>query len=93
MVFGGILIFVMAVLGAFAFTSTLQGYFLIKNRWYEIPFFLAASIILFNPGILSSLLGVKPEYKYFFYILGTVILVGITVEQKIRKKRLKPSLV
>jgi TRAP transporter 4TM/12TM fusion protein len=89
----GILIFVMAVLGAFAFTSALQGYFLIKNKWYEIPFFLLASLILFNPGFVSSLLNIKPEYKYYFYILGMLTLAAIAIEQKIRIKikRVSPS--
>ncbi len=82
----GILIFIMAVLGAFSFTSALQGFFITRNKWYEIPFFLMAALILFNPAILSHLLDVKIEYKYFFYIPGIILLGGIAAIQVWRKK-------
>jgi len=83
----GILIFIMAVLGAFSFTSALQGFFITRNKWYEIPFFLMATLILFNPAILSHLLDVKTEYKYFFYIPGIILLGGIAATQVWRKRR------
>jgi TRAP-type uncharacterized transport system fused permease subunit len=82
----GILIFAMAVLAAFAFTSALQGFFITKNKWYEVPLFLIAALILFNPGVISNLLGLPPGNKYFFYIIGLVIFAGIAVLQKLRKK-------
>ncbi|MCK4764705.1 MAG: TRAP transporter permease [Candidatus Aminicenantes bacterium] len=83
----GILIFVMAVLGAFSFTSVLQGFFITKNKWYEVPFFLMATLILFNPAVISNLLNVPPRNKYFFYIAGVVIFWGIAILQKSRKKK------
>lgn len=82
----GILIFIMAVLGAFCFTSALQGFFITKNKWYEIPFFLIASLVLFNPGIISSALNFSNKNKFCIYILGVVILTAIAVEQKLRMK-------
>ena len=83
----GILIFAMAVLAAFAFTSALQGFFITKNKWYEVPLFLTAALILFNPGVISSLLKLSPGNKYFFYILGLVIFAGVAILQKFRIKR------
>jgi TRAP transporter 4TM/12TM fusion protein len=83
----GILIFAMAVLAAFAFTSALQGFFITKNKWYEVPLFLIAALILFNPGVISGLLKLSPGNKYFFYILGLVIFAGVWILQKFRMKR------
>jgi TRAP transporter 4TM/12TM fusion protein len=83
----GILIFAMAVLAAFSFTSALQGFFITKNKWYEVPLFLAAALILFNPGVISGLLKLSPGNKYFFYILGLVIFGGVAILQKFRMKR------
>jgi len=83
----GILVFIMAVLGAFSFTSALQGFFITRNKWYEIPFFIIAALILFNPATLSHLFAVKSGYKYFFYIPGLILLVGIGILQMMRKRR------
>ncbi len=86
----GILIFAMAALAAFAFTSALQGFFVTKNKWYEVPLFLIAALILFNPGIISNLLKLPPEARYFFYIFGLIIFAGIAILQKLRKKGMAP---
>jgi TRAP transporter 4TM/12TM fusion protein len=83
----GILIFAMAVLAAFAFTSLLQGFFITKNKWYEVPLFLIVTLILFHPGIISNLLNLAPGNKYFFYIPGIAIYAGIAILQKSRGPR------
>ncbi|MGD2085658.1 MAG: TRAP transporter permease [Candidatus Aminicenantes bacterium] len=83
----GILIFSMAVLAAFAFTSALQGFFITKNKWYEVPLFLIAALILFNPGVISGILKLSPGNKYFFYILGLVIFAVVAILQKLRIKQ------
>ncbi|GAH84124.1 unnamed protein product, partial [marine sediment metagenome] len=49
-----LLIFIMAIFGAFAFTNAVQGWFIIKNKWYETPLFLIASLILFYPAIITK---------------------------------------
>jgi len=85
----GILIFAMAVLAAFAYTSALQGFFITKNKWYEVPLFLIAALILFNPGVISSLLKLSSGSKYFFYILGLGIFAGVWILQKSRKSGMK----
>jgi len=87
----GILIFVMAVFAAFAFTSVLQGWLLTKNKWYEIPFLLAAALILFDPQVLLSLLDLGPAFKYYMYIPGLLIFGLVLFEQKVRMRR-EPAL-
>ena len=82
-----ILVFIMAVLGAFAFTSALQGYFFVRNKWYEIPLLLSAALILFNPGSLSSLLGLDRVIKYPFYLLGLALLSLTALFQRGRINR------
>ncbi|MGA1861269.1 TRAP transporter permease [Deferribacter thermophilus] len=82
----GILIFVMAVFAAFAFTSVLQGWLITKNKWFEIPFLLAAALILFNPEILLHYLPLGPEYKYYMYIPGLALFFLVLIEQKLREK-------
>jgi TRAP transporter 4TM/12TM fusion protein len=82
----GILIFAMAVLAAFSFTSALQGFFITKNKWYEVPLFLIAALILFNPGVIPDLLNLEVG-KYFFYILGCALFAGIAALQKFRFRR------
>jgi TRAP transporter 4TM/12TM fusion protein len=83
----GILIFFMTVLGAFAFTSAIQGFFLTRNKWYEIPVFLLISLMLFHPGLFSSRILMNPDGKYLFYPVGLLLLAGIYGYQKSRLRR------
>lgn len=82
----GILIFVMAVFAAFAFTSVIQGWLITKNKWFEIPLLLAAALILFNPEVLLHYLPLGPEYKYYMYIPGLALFFLVLIEQKLREK-------
>jgi TRAP transporter 4TM/12TM fusion protein len=82
----GILIFLMSVLGAFAFTSAIQGFFLTRNKWIEIPLLLLTALILFHPGLFSSLFQLRSISKYVFYPVGLFILAGIILIQKSRLK-------
>jgi TRAP transporter 4TM/12TM fusion protein len=80
-----LLIFIMAVLGAFAFTNGVQGWFLIKNRWYETPIFLVASIILFYPGILVRIFDLPGGLKYYMYLIGIAVYGLAYICQKLRR--------
>lgn len=77
-------IFAMSVIGGFSFASLLQGWLLTKNKWYEMPLLLAASLICFNPKIATNLLNVNHEYRYYFYALGVGLFVLVLLIQKIR---------
>jgi len=81
----GLFIFAMAVLGAFAFTSAVQGFLLRRNRWYEIPLLLAAALILFNPAALPSLAGPVPGPAYGFYGVGLALFGGVVLWQQRRR--------
>jgi len=60
----------MAELWAFAFTNTVQGWWLAKNIWYEMPLFLLASLILFYPAVATRVLNFDHSLRYYFYLLG-----------------------
>jgi TRAP transporter 4TM/12TM fusion protein len=70
------LIFAMAVLGAFAFTNAVQGWFIVRTKWYEIPFYLAASLILFYPAIVTKIFNLDYGVRYYMYFVG-ILIYGI----------------
>lgn len=80
----GIGIFLMAVLGAFAFTSAIQGWFITSNRWYEIPPLLLATLLLFNPGALETWIPLFFDTKYSMYLVGILIMGLVYLNQSIR---------
>lgn len=86
----GILIFVMACFAAFAFTAAVQGWFIIKNKLWEVPFLLITAFILFRPGgTLLPILGLGPEMKYYMYLIGMGCFGLIVLEQMFRMKLAK----
>ena len=84
-----LLIFIMAVFGALAFTNAVQGWFLTKNKWYEIPLFLIASLILFWPAVVTRIFNLDYSLRYYFYIVGIVIYALSYLIQKLRLRSLK----
>ena len=68
-----ILVFIMAIFGAFAFTNAVQGWFIIKNKWYEVPLFLAASLILFYPAVLTRIFNLDYNLRYYMYFVGLAL--------------------
>ena len=77
-----LLIFTMAVFGAFAFTNAVQGWFLRRNRWYEVPLFLLAAFIFFYPGFFAGLLGIGMQNRFYLYSLGFVVYGAAYMLQK-----------
>ncbi|KKK80665.1 hypothetical protein LCGC14_2821240, partial [marine sediment metagenome] len=80
----GLLIFGMALIGMGAFECAAQGWCITKNRWYEIPFFLLASLALFHPGAIAPFIPIELPSKYFVFPLGIAIYLGVVIEQKLR---------
>jgi len=80
------LIFTMAVLGAFAFTNAVQGWFITKNKWYEIPIFLLAALILFHPAAVTKTFNLDQIHPYYFYLLGLAIYASAYLIQRLRLK-------
>ncbi|MEJ2333872.1 MAG: TRAP transporter permease [Desulfobulbaceae bacterium] len=82
----GLLIFGMALVGMSAFENFAQGWCLTKNRFYEIPFFLTASFILFHPGGLGTLLNIDQAYRYWLFPIGLFFYGAVILQQKLRMK-------
>jgi TRAP transporter 4TM/12TM fusion protein len=81
-----LLIFGMAIFGAFAFTNAVQGWFVTRNKWYEIPLFLIASLILFWPAIVTKIFNLDYSLRYYIYIVGIAIYGLSYLIQKLRLK-------
>ncbi len=73
----GILIFSMGILAAFCFTSAVQGWFITKNRWYEVPVLLLATLLLFNPGALNTWISPFFGTKYSMYGIGVILMFTV----------------
>ncbi len=81
-----LLIFAMAALGSFAFSSAVQGWFIIKNKWYEFPLFLLAALILFYPAVVTKSFNLNHSLRYYMYFLGIAIYALAYLVQKLRIK-------
>jgi TRAP transporter 4TM/12TM fusion protein len=83
----GILIFIMACLGNFAFASATQGWFIIKNKIYEIPLFLCVTFILMRPDQIAKWLGMAHDQRYWTYLIGVVLFLALYIGQKHRASK------
>jgi len=81
-----LLIFIMAIFGAFAFTNAVQGWFITKNKWYEIPLFLIASLILFWPAVVTKIFNLDDSLRYYMYFVGIAIYSLSYFVQRLRLK-------
>jgi len=82
----GLLIFVMACFAAFSFTAAIQGWFIIRNKIWEVPFMLATAFVLFRPGTLLPLFGLGEDMKYMMYLVGMGMFGLLVVEQLFRAR-------
>lgn len=80
----GLLIFAMACIANFAFASATQGWFIARNRFYEIPLFLSVTIIMMRPGLIAGWLGVPHEHRYWMYPVGLGVFGIIYLLQRFR---------
>jgi TRAP transporter 4TM/12TM fusion protein len=77
-----ILIFVMACIGSCSFASATQGWFITRNKWYDIILLLGVTIIMYRPGLLAGLLSLPN--KYLAYPAGLLLWGVIYLLQKSR---------
>jgi len=80
----GLLIFAMACVGNFAFASATQGWFVVRNRFYEVPIFLCVSLTLLRPDLISSWIGIPHEQRYWAYPIGLAIFGLVYLIQRPR---------
>jgi len=75
-------VFVTAAVGALAFVSATQGWFVTANRWYEIPALLAVTLAMMRPDLPAAWLGLP--HRYFSFLLGSALYLGIYLLQRRR---------
>jgi len=79
-----LLIFATACVGNFAFASATQGWFVAKNRYYEIPLFLAVTLILMRPELIAGWLGIPHSQRYWTCFIGLGIFGLLYLMQRPR---------
>jgi TRAP transporter 4TM/12TM fusion protein len=77
-----LLVIVTASVGAMAFVSATQGWYVTKNRWYEIPLLLLVTFVMLRPDLIQDWGGFNTRYPA--YAAGIVIVAGIGLLQRRR---------
>jgi TRAP transporter 4TM/12TM fusion protein len=86
----GILIFIMACLGNFAFASATQGWYFTRNKIWEVPIFLMSTLVLMRPDLIASWVGVPHDQRYWTYPIGLAILGLLYLMQRPRIEKAEP---
>jgi TRAP-type uncharacterized transport system fused permease subunit len=86
----GILIFIMACLGNFAFASATQGWYFTKVKIWEIPIFLSATLVLMRPDLIASWVGLPHDQRYWTYLIGLAIMGLLYLMQRPRMGKAEP---
>jgi TRAP transporter 4TM/12TM fusion protein len=81
----GALILTASTIGAWAFVSATQGWFVTSNRIYEIPLFLAVTLMMLRPDLLEWLLGLP--HKYYSFVVGAALYGMLYFLQRSRSRR------
>ena len=80
----GLLIFAMACFGNFAFASATQGWFVARNKVWEIPLFLVVTLTLMRPDLIASIIGIPHGQRYWTYVLGMALFGVLYLIQRPR---------
>ena len=83
----GVFIFAMACVGNFAFASATQGWFITRNKVWEIPLLLGVTYIMMQPGFVAKFLGVPDGQRYWCYLIGLALWGAIYLIQRPRAQR------
>jgi TRAP transporter 4TM/12TM fusion protein len=86
----GLLIFAMACIGNFAFASATQGWFVAKNRFYEIPIFLSVTVLAMRPDAVSRWIGIPHDQRYWIYPIALVVFGLLYILQRPRIPKAEP---
>ena len=79
-----LLIFAMACMGNFDFASATQGWFVARNRIYELPLFLGVTLILMRPELTAGWIGLPHGQRYWTYLIGLALFGFIYLLQRRR---------
>jgi TRAP transporter 4TM/12TM fusion protein len=80
----GLLIFFMACMGNFAFASATQGWFVAKNKIWELPIFLFVTLNLMRPDLIAKWIGLPHEQRYWTYLIGLAVFGVLYLMQRPR---------
>ena len=80
----GLLIFAMACFGNFAFASATQGWFVARNRIWEVPIFLSVTLALMRPDLIAAWVGIPHDQRYWVYAMGMAIFGLLYLMQRPR---------
>jgi TRAP transporter 4TM/12TM fusion protein len=81
----GLLIFTATCLGCFAFASATQGWFAARNRWYDCLLLLFVAVLMLRPDALAVWAGLRHDLRYWIYLLGGALYIGIFWWQRLRR--------
>jgi TRAP transporter 4TM/12TM fusion protein len=87
----GILIFLMACMGNFAFASATQGFFVARNKIWEAPIFLSVTLCLMRPDLIAQWLGVPQGQRYYMYLIGLAVFGFLFLIQRPRRPKPAPA--
>jgi len=82
--FQALLIFAMACMGNFAFASATQGWFVARNKFYEIPLFLFVTLNLMRPDLIAKWIGLPHGQRYWTYLIGLALFGVLYLMQRPR---------
>jgi len=85
-----ILIFIMACLGNFAFASATQGWYFTRNKIWEVPIFLMATLVLMRPDLIASWIGLPHDQRYWTCFIGLAIMGLLYLMQRPRIGKAAP---
>jgi TRAP transporter 4TM/12TM fusion protein len=85
--FQGLLIFAMACMGNFAFASATQGWFVVRNKFYEIPLFLFVTLNLMRPDLIARWIGLPHGQRYWTYLIGLTLFGVLYLMQRPRSPK------
>jgi TRAP transporter 4TM/12TM fusion protein len=88
----GLLIFAMAVIGNFAFASATQGWFVARNRFYEIPIFLSVTLMAMRPDAVARWIGIPHDQRYWVYPIALAVFGLLYLLQRPRVPKTVPVL-
>ncbi|MCK4536438.1 MAG: TRAP transporter permease [Desulfuromonadales bacterium] len=84
-----IMIFGMTCVGTFAFASATQGWFVVRNRWYDILLLFGVSAIMFRPDFFGRIAGLGNYY--YMYLAGLALWGVVFMIQKARDRKPVPA--
>ena len=77
----------MACVGNCAFVAGTQGWFATRNRWFDLPPLLWVTFNLMRPDLVAKWLGVPHDQRYWTYLIGVGVFVGVYALQRWRATR------